>query len=79
MAQEGKPTLLTRIQGVGASISKFFREVRAEFRRVQWPGRRELVSLTVAVLAYVALITAFLGIVDLGLSSVINSLIKIGA
>jgi len=79
MAEEATSTLLTRIKGVGASLGKFFREVRAEFKRVQWPGRRELVSLTIAVLVYVALVTAFLGLIDLGLSSVINSLIKVAA
>ena len=43
MAQEAKPTLSTRMGGFFGKIGKFFREVRAEFKRVQWPGRKDLV------------------------------------
>lgn len=79
MAQEAKPTLLTRVRSLFAPLGKFFREVRAEFKRVQWPGRKELTSLTIAVVVYIAIVASFLGVVDLGLSFVINTLVKAAA
>ena len=33
---------------------KFFKEVRAELKKVNWPGRKELVTATGVVLATVA-------------------------
>ncbi|HAN87126.1 MAG TPA: preprotein translocase subunit SecE [Firmicutes bacterium] len=65
--------------GFFGKIGKFFREVRAEFKRVQWPGRKETWSLTLAVLVYVLIVTAFLGLVDLGLSFVVEQIVKAAA
>lgn len=79
MAQEAKPTLSTRMGGFFGKIGKFFREVRAEFKRVQWPGQKETWSLTLAVLVYVLIVTAFLGLVDLGLSFVVEQIVKAAA
>ena len=79
MASEAKPTLLTRTRGFFRGIGKFLREVRAEFRRVQWPGRKELTSFTIAVVVYVAIVAVFLGLIDVGLSFVIDKIIKAAA
>ncbi|HAI86154.1 MAG TPA: preprotein translocase subunit SecE [Firmicutes bacterium] len=79
MASEAKPTLLTRTRGFFGGIGKFLREVRAEFRRVQWPDRKQLTSFTVAVVVYVAIVAVFLGLIDLGLSFVIDKIIKAAA
>ncbi|MDD4337392.1 MAG: preprotein translocase subunit SecE [Firmicutes bacterium] len=79
MAQEAKPTLSTRMKGFFGRIGKFFREVRAKFKRVQWPGRKETWSLTLAVVVYVLIVTVFLGLVDLGLSFVVEQIVKAAA
>jgi preprotein translocase subunit SecE len=79
MASEAKPTLLTRTRGFFSGIGKFLREVRAEFRRVQWHDRKELTSFTIAVVVYVAIVAVFLGLVDLGLSFVIDKIIRAAA
>jgi len=52
-------------QPLGARVSKFVREVRTELRKVSWPNRKELVTYTVVVLATVAIVALFLGVVDL--------------
>ncbi|MEA4883241.1 MAG: preprotein translocase subunit SecE [Clostridia bacterium] len=72
MATEAKPTLLARAQGWFAGIGKYLREVRAEFKRVQWPNRKELMSYTIAVVVYVFIVAVFLGVIDLGLSALVN-------
>ncbi|HHY62831.1 MAG: preprotein translocase subunit SecE [Bacillota bacterium] len=79
MAQEAKPTLSTRMKGFFGKIGKFFREVRAEFKRVQWPSRKETWSLTLAVIVYVLIVTVFLGLVDLGLSFLVEQIVKAAA
>lgn len=60
---------LTRIQ-------QFFREVAAEFRRVTWPTRAEVVRSTVVVLAVVCVLAVYLGAVDVLLSKVVGVILK---
>lgn len=43
---------------------KFFKEVRAEMKKVIWPTRRELINNTIAVFVMVLIVTAVLGAVD---------------
>ena len=50
---------------------QFFREVLAEFRRVSWPSRADVVSsVVVFVLAF------FLGAVDVGLSRIVETILR---
>lgn len=46
-------------------IGKFFRDSRAELRKVTWPNRKELVTYTIVVIVSTAIVAVFLGIVDL--------------
>lgn len=54
------------------SITKFFRNVASEMRKVSWPGRKELVKYTITVLVTVAFLTLFFILIDLGISAVIR-------
>ena len=47
----------------------------AELQRVQWPDRRQVGQATMVVLGFVALAGAFLGLMDLGASSLVDLLI----
>jgi preprotein translocase, SecE subunit, bacterial len=71
-AKSKKPSLFSK-------IGKFFREVRAELKRVQWPSRRETMVYTGVVAVVVVVVTIYLGLVDLGISTVINKIISFGA
>ncbi|HDP24831.1 MAG TPA: preprotein translocase subunit SecE [Deltaproteobacteria bacterium] len=53
-------------------IIRFFREVRAELKKVTWTGRKDVVSGTIAVLILSGIVSIFLWIIDLGLSQVIR-------
>ena len=46
------------------SIAQFFREVRLELRRVNWPSRREVISYSLVVLVAVTLLTLFVALLD---------------
>ncbi len=45
-------------------IIRYFRETRAELRKVTWPTREEVTRLTLIVLAVTAFMAALLGAID---------------
>lgn len=45
-------------------IVRYFKETRAELRKVTWPSRQETIRLTAIVLAVTIAMAAFLGLVD---------------
>jgi preprotein translocase subunit SecE len=55
---------------------QFLREVRAEFRKVTWPSRKQTVGSTVVVIIVVVIISAFLGLVDMGLSGLLRVILQ---
>jgi preprotein translocase subunit SecE len=56
---------------VGRSRS-FVEEVQAEFQKITWTPQDEMVNGTIAVVVIVAIMATFLGIVDFGLSQVMQ-------
>ena len=46
-------------------LSRFFRQVAAELRKVNWPTRRELVVYTVVVVVFVIVMMAIIAVYDL--------------
>ena len=59
-----------------AVFREFLTDVRAEFDRVSWPGKKEVKSLTIAVLGITFFFTLYLGIVDITLSELVGYLMK---
>jgi len=57
-------------------IRQFFREVAAEFRRVNWPSRAEVMRSTTVVLAVVVILALYLGAVDVGLARLVGVILK---
>jgi preprotein translocase subunit SecE len=45
-------------------IVRYFKETRAELRKVNWPTRRQAINLTLIVLAVTAFMAALLGVID---------------
>ncbi len=56
-------------------IVQFFREVRVEIKKVTWPTRKETLASTVVVLITTFILAAFLGLVDLILSTGVERLL----
>ena len=65
-------------QSLPARIGRYFREVRSELRKVVWPTRQELVTYTIVVLVTVAIVSLFLGIVDIAISELLTLLARLG-
>jgi preprotein translocase subunit SecE len=59
-----------------AKTTQFLREVKIELKKVTWPSRKETVASTAVVIIIVIIISAFLGLVDLGLSNLIRFVLK---
>lgn len=57
-------------------IKNFLNEVNIEIKKISWPTRKETVATTSAVIISVFLIAFFLGLVDFGLSKLVEKLIK---
>ena len=55
---------------------QFLREVKVELKKVVWPSRKQTIGSTVVVLILVVILSVFLGMVDIGLSSLIRVVLK---
>ena len=56
--------------------TQFLREVKVELKKVTWPSRKETMASTGVVIVLVVIISVFLGLVDMGLSSLIRFVLK---
>ena len=63
------------LSGIYGRVVQFFREVRAELKRVTWPTRKETLGATSVVLVLVAIMAFFLGLVDLGLHELMRRIL----
>jgi preprotein translocase subunit SecE len=55
---------------------EFTQEVLAEFRKVTWPSRQELINSTVVVIAVTVVIAFFLGGVDIALARIVERILR---
>jgi preprotein translocase subunit SecE len=55
---------------------EFTHEVLAEFRKVTWPSRQELINSTVVVIAVTVVIAFFLGGVDIALARIVERILR---
>lgn len=51
---------------------QFFREVKVELSKVTWPSKKQTIGSTVVVIVFVFIVSIFLGVVDVGLSSLVR-------
>jgi preprotein translocase subunit SecE len=59
-------------------ITRFFKEIRAELKKVTWTGRKEVMSGTIAVLVLCGIISLFLWVIDFGLSQMVRLVLGLG-
>jgi len=65
-----------KIRGIVDQSIQFLREVKVELKKVAWPSRKQTIGSTAVVLILVFIISAFLGIVDLGLSGLVRLVLQ---
>ena len=57
-------------------VKDYFREVYMEGKRVTWPSRKDALKGTYVVLITTIIAAVFLGIVDVGLAKMIQTLLR---
>lgn len=57
-------------------FTTYVEESRAELRKVSWPTVKETRGATLVVLGFVAVMSIILGLVDLGLSKIIQTILS---
>jgi preprotein translocase subunit SecE len=56
-------------------ISSYFSEVLAELKKVSWPKRNDVIQLLSLVIAISAIVAIFVGVVDFGLTKLLESFV----
>lgn len=56
-------------------VMQYFRETRAELRKVVWPTRDEAINLTVVVVVTIITMSAFFGVIDYFLTALFRFLL----
>ena len=51
---------------------EFLKEVKVELKKVTWPTRKQTTGTTIVVIIFVFVVSAFLGVFDLGLSKLVQ-------
>ena len=57
-------------------LKEYFREVYLEAKRVTWPSKKDAMKGTYIVLITVFITALFLGVVDIGLAKIIQTLLR---
>jgi preprotein translocase subunit SecE len=55
---------------------QFLREVKIELKKVTWPSRKQTMGSTAVVIVLVVIISLFLGLVDMGLQSLVKVVLQ---
>lgn len=63
--------------GYFSKLLSYFTDSRLELRKVTWPTRKETLMTSLAVFVLVLVVSAFLGIVDFGISSLVGYLLSL--
>ena len=55
---------------------QFLREAKAELKKVTWPSKKQTIGSTAVVIVLVVIISLFLGLVDMALSSLMHVVLQ---
>ncbi|MHB1463092.1 MAG: preprotein translocase subunit SecE [Armatimonadota bacterium] len=53
-----------------AGFKKFFKDVKTELKRCEWPTKDQTIRSTIIVIGFILVISAFIGIIDVTLSAI---------
>ncbi|GBG56011.1 preprotein translocase subunit SecE [bacterium BFN5] len=66
----------TAVQGSTSRWKKFFREVKAELKKVTWPNKQELISFTGIVFVSVIAVSVLIWLVDTLFNEILHLIIR---
>ena len=59
-----------------SGLRQYFTEVMGEYRKITWPAQNEALAGSISVIVVVAVITTVLGLIDFGLSHVMQLILN---
>ena len=74
-AQAKKDKKSEKKPGIFARIGKWFRDMKSELKKVQWPTRKQTINNTLIVIACVIVVGVFIGLFDLVAQQAISLLL----
>ena len=66
-------TNVTKKSG-GSKIAKYFRECKAELKKVTWPSKEQIIHNTGIILVFIAIVTVILSLLDAGFAKLFQLL-----
>ncbi len=57
-------------------IVKFFKELKAEAKRITWPSKKDIKKATIAVVSFSFLYVIFVGLLDYGFDNLVKLIFK---
>lgn len=66
------------VTGKLTALADYFEESKAEIKKVTWPTKKEAKMTSIAVLILVVVMSLFLGVVDLGLTKIVELILTPG-
>ena len=74
--EESKLTkVLNWFKTLPARIAKPFKNMVAELKKVTWPSKKKWISSSIAVLVFMAFMGVVIGLLDLGATALVNTMI----
>lgn len=70
-------TNLTKKQGFGSRSKKFFKECKAELKKVTWPSKEQLIHNTGIIIVFIAIVTVILSVLDVAFAKLFQVLTNI--
>lgn len=58
-------------------FTKFFRELKAEFKRVTWPSKTDVKKATVAAVVFCVIYMVIVGLLDYGFKGIFDFIFKL--
>lgn len=72
-------TVKTKKPGKLSKVSRFFKQLKLEMKKVVWPTKEQLISSTISVLVFCAIIGVLITILDSLVGGlIIKQILKIG-
>ena len=76
VAKKAAPAAVKERDNIFNKAAQFLREVKVELKKVTWPSRKQTIGSTAVVIVIVLIISLFLGLVDIGLSSLVRVILQ---
>lgn len=57
-------------------IVKFFKDLKAEAKRITWPSKKDIQKATIAVLSFSFIFVIFVGLLDYGFNNLYKVIFK---